>query len=522
MMYSQIVILVIVALSSMAITACKETEHLDPTSLQSANDQAKIAVNYFGDDNCRIYLKKLGKEDEDIAKVIEKNKGLSSHLLDGQDGELITEQYRTSNTRRNNLKLSGDRFFSREPTGDEALTIETIEENCRRLLLSVDSSKKPEITLKHGFIAKDQQKLFSAEFSNENRFGEITCHDDKFCTFSKINDGNRYFVYLEPASTHSDIVLGLKYHVGEESESIDTVTVKNIKFKDGNRYQDKKELGYVSHLYVALAKSDNFTWTTQSNDPHFKVVLKTGSTEQNIMNGVGKLMLNDVSKQVVSFKVATICQKLLADKCNEDFSNFRRLLLADEARLTFGFFKKTENIGELTIKLTQSFVDNWLQRKGDIYFGKTLDSQWSSFKFTFINTSQQHLYLHPTEIPRNSSYQITNQACNQQRKKAFGTIFSPPQKAAMINRQALLNHFDGCSDFERSDDTSNLEFLKQSAPYLVIKIGNSDESYRYNFTDESIDNWWHEIGEIIATATTNNEGSGQPAKELVIGLQDRR
>ena len=521
-MYSQIVILVIATLFLVTITACKETEHLDPTSLQSANDQAKIAVNYLGDDNCRVYLKKLGKGDDEINGIIEKNKGFSSHLLDGKDGELITEQYRTSHTRRNNLKFSGDRFFSREPTGDEALTIETIEENCRRLLLSVDSSKKPEITLTHGFIAKDQRKRFSAEFSNESRFGKITCHDDKFCTFSKINNGSRYFVYLEPASTHSDIVLGLKYHVGEASKSIETVTVKNIKFKDDNRYQDKKELGYVSRLYVALAKSDNFTWTTQTNDPHFKVSLKIGSDEQKVMEAEGQLKLNDkdVTKQITSFKVATICKDLLADKCNDDLSNFSQLLLADEARLSFVFFNTRDEKSERNVQLTKLFVDNWLQRKGDIYFGKTLESQWSSFKFIFANTNKQHhLYLQPMDLPRNSSYGITNPVCGP--TKTFGSIFSPPQKAALINRQALLNHFDSCSTFERSDDTSDLEFLKQSLPYLVIKTDNS-EIYRHNFTDESIDNWWHEIGEITATATTNDEGSGQPAKTLVIGLQDRQ
>ena len=524
----------------MIIVACKQTEHLDPASLGSANDQVKIAVNYHGDENCRKYVEErnnnIEEEDKkiDIDEVIKKNESSKSHLLNGKDGELITENYRTSVPNRNNLRLSGDKFFNREPTGDDPLTIETIEENCRRLVLSVDSSKPPTITFKHGFVAKDLAKRFEKDFNKDNKFGSMNCRSTNFCTFADINDGKRYFTYLEPASDHSDIVLGLSWYVGDKQESEEAITLNNIKFDDKNRYQDTEidhGQNYISHLYVALdKKQDNYKWEKQIGNPYFKVSLQTGA-EGKLLQAEGQLNPNDhdrdLTQNVARFKVATICQRLLENTCEENLSNFRQLLLDNEVKLLFSFWKKsggwfsghTEESAQ-TVILTKQFIDNWIQRKGEIYFGSNLAPQWSSFRFIFTNPNQQYLYLSTTTTPTEQlRYEIKPSAVPE--CPEFKARFSP-LTTATINRRALLNHLSkksGC--LARVANISDLEFLKQSLPTLSI-IKKNSETYKYTFTNESIDKWWREVGEITLTAETDDEEGSGEAKTLVLGLQDRR
>lgn len=547
-MYWQIVIMLMIT-APMIIIGCKQTEHLDPASLTSANDQVKIAVNYIGDEKCRVYLDKLSKEDkieeDKIEEVIGRNKEYgSSHLLNGKDGELITENYRSSHPRRHNLKLSGDRFFGREPTGEKTLAIETIEENCRRLLLSVDSSTPPTMTFTNGFIAKNQAERFKEDFlDDDDQFGEIKCEENNgFCTFSKINNGNRHFAYLEPHSGSDNIwIKSLTYYAGDTKKEAKDIELKNINFKEKSRYQDVVtpiKQSYVSHLYVAFAKVDGSNWTTEIGNPYFKVSLQTESTDEDSKNveAVGRLNLNDrdLTKNVVSFKVSTICQELLESKCEKDHSNFRQLLLANNAKLSFAYKTIEASEGdEKKHKLTESFIDNWLQRKGEIYFGEDLEAQWSSFKFIFTNPKQQNLYLSYLQSPESRlRYEIKSLALED--CPVFKGNFYP-STTAIINRKTLLDHFDNSKRaffhipwstkkcVTRDDGVSDLEFLKKSGLTLFIK--SNSETYKHMFTNESIDNWWREIGEITAVAEeTNNdqEGSGQSAKELVLGLQDRR
>ena len=543
-------------ITSMIITACKQTDHLDPASLGSANDQVKIAVNYLGDVNCRKYLEKVlvnNKEESDdeeegndainkkINEVIEKNKGSKSHLLNGKDGELITENYRESTPNRENLRLSGDKFFDRKPTGNEPLTIETIEKNCRRLVLSVDSSRPPTITFEgennHGFVAKKLEIKFLEDFSTGRQFGQMSCKGN-FCKFSEINNGDRYFTYLEPASDHNDIVLGLSWSVGDEEKSEKTITLKNIRFKDETRYQDAAvdhRQNYVSHLYVALdKKQDNYSWTTQIGNPHFKVSLQTGADSAQLLQAEGQLKLNDrdLTKNVAKFKVATICLRLLDNKCEDDLSNLRQLLLDNDVKLLFGFWENIDSqVTEFqTHKLTESFIDDWIQRKGEIYFDNIDEPEWSNFRFIFTNPNQQNLYLSTTTTPTEQfRYQIKSLRAND--CPEFKARFSP-LTTAIINRRSLLDHLDNSKRkffhnpfalkkcVTRKENDSDLEFLQKAG--LTLSIKSNLETYKYTFTDESIDSWWREIGEITVTAETGDEGGSGESKTLVLGLQDRR
>ena len=505
-----------------ALVACKQYES-DPSSLRSPNDQAKIAVNYLGDANCQKYLKGLDKNDTEIAEVIEKNKGFSSHLLDGKDGELITEEYRKSKASRNNLRFSGDRFFGDKRTEEGVLTIETIEENCRRLLLSVDANKTPTIEFTHGFVAKNQQQRFSDDFSGE-QFGDLSCEGD-FCKFSKINDGKRYFVYLEPSKDNSDIVLALDYCAdgGDGCTKLDKVTLSKIGFSDDSRYQTNQQEvgdhGYVSTLYLG-SKRAGFTGNSYESHKnlYFKVLLRTREPKVLELKADGKIDHDDgnLSNRSVEFKVADICQKLLANKCKEDQSNFGQLLLDHKTELVFSFWndipvvfdRRSKKHNDEVVPLTAEVINNWLRRKGYISLtGQDSDGSWK-YEIDFINHNPNPLWLHSEQKFRN--YRLTTPDCQDY---GLSSLHRGIHHYTGINRRALINHFANC--VYKDSSTSDLEFLKRVLPILTITTGAG--TFSHHLTEQDIDNWWQEIGGIVATNTDQEHEQQQ----LRVNFQDR-
>ena len=116
-----------------------------------------------------------GRSEAEIERVIDRNKSFGryiTHLIVGDDGELITEEFRRL---RKNFKLqfSGDRFLRKKV--NTVVSLAEIEGSCRRMLLRVDSAGvMPALTLLAGTTRKRQQfKQFQVDFGSE--YGEMLC-----------------------------------------------------------------------------------------------------------------------------------------------------------------------------------------------------------------------------------------------------------------------------------------------------------------------------------------------------------
>lgn len=180
--------------------ACKQLEESRLQTLDTPVRTAGIAVVYMGHERCRQYLQGRGRSEVEIARVVDRNRSFGryiTHLIVGDDGELITTEFRRE--RRNfKLQFSGDRFLRKKAT--TVVSMEEIESSCRRLLLRVDSAGMvPVLTLLGGTTRKRQQfKQFQVDFGGG--YGEMLCGGD-FCTFGEIRGATRYFSYLLPASS---------------------------------------------------------------------------------------------------------------------------------------------------------------------------------------------------------------------------------------------------------------------------------------------------------------------------------
>lgn len=221
------------------VIACLPTSEMSNiASIRAGDDALKIAVNYIGEAECR---KQYGEEKDAANKVIADNKNrvinLQTHLLSGKNGELISEQFKQG--RRQSLMFSGDKFFNK--TANETLTMERIRENCRRLVLSVDSDTEPTIKFTEGggFAIAQQQAGFKEIVLPEDKFGVLKCLADKpFCTFKNINKGNRYFSLIWPGDDKSKKVSATVdwTTAGGEPDSAE-ITILNLAYEDGNKPQ---------------------------------------------------------------------------------------------------------------------------------------------------------------------------------------------------------------------------------------------------------------------------------------------
>lgn len=206
-------------------------------SIASVDDALKITVSYMGDKKCRTYLRGQGAEEE-IGSVLTRNKGSSSHLLDDANGELASLEFRVHSGELK-ARFFGDKFFGK--SAHSQLTMEEIEQNCRRLILSVDSTVPPTITFDIGSSIANQKEKFEREFD----FGTPDCSSSThFCTFPQIVEGQRYFVYIEPSSMESKFSATVTYNW--EGNKTHTITIDNIVRDSDLLQEDQQQTTYTA------------------------------------------------------------------------------------------------------------------------------------------------------------------------------------------------------------------------------------------------------------------------------------
>lgn len=176
-------------------------------SLATGDDEVKIAINYLGD-NCTDPAVKT------------RHVNMSDHKLDGPNGELAVEEFKKVKN-DNNLALSGDKFLSNNSINR---SIDDIEANCRRLILSVDADSSPTITIEKGKIPEKQADKFNKDFSE---FKDFSCPDE-FCTSSNIQNGKRYFAYIEP-SNDDNFKAQLSYTYSGVGKNNISITLNDVK-----------------------------------------------------------------------------------------------------------------------------------------------------------------------------------------------------------------------------------------------------------------------------------------------------
>ena len=204
----------------------------------------RVAIYYVGEAKCQAHLEAKGRDEQYIDKVLLINKsseyieeGKNTHRLDGNKAELSSREFVTQQA---NPQLSGDKFLQ---DNDIARTLETLKENCRRLLLSIDSDTMPRISsdnLYHtsGHFEADSDaadnfwsERFAADFGDFG--GKITCGSGEqgklksLCSFSQINAGNRYFTYLYPKQGEDSLAAEVTY-TRDGEELTGTITIESI------------------------------------------------------------------------------------------------------------------------------------------------------------------------------------------------------------------------------------------------------------------------------------------------------
>ena len=177
-------------------------------SLARAEDEVKIAINYLGENNCT-----------DTA-IRTKNTNMSSHKLDGPNGELAVEEFKEAMD-KDEVVLSGDKFLA---TNKIERSIDAIEANCRRLILSIEADSQPTIKVTKGEIPENQLDRFNKDFSE---FKPFTCQD-KFCTSNEIKRGKRYFAYIKP-SKENNFKAQLSYTYDSKAKNDIPITLTEVK-----------------------------------------------------------------------------------------------------------------------------------------------------------------------------------------------------------------------------------------------------------------------------------------------------
>lgn len=214
-------------LFAILLLQCKKVGDSKPSSSVSTDNALRVTATYIGDEKCVEYYEYEDQPEpflEMAVGVIADNhdavKDIATHMLDGENGELISAERRK---RVDNLQFSGDRFFARER---KTLTLEGIESSCRRLVLSVDSDTLPTVEFKAGRARTKQRERFTK--IKLDRFGKLDCSGNTpFCTFSNVKEGKRYFVLVEPDNTKKKIRTAVTYH-RDGKKLIHTITIPNI------------------------------------------------------------------------------------------------------------------------------------------------------------------------------------------------------------------------------------------------------------------------------------------------------
>ena len=210
-------------------------------SIRSADDALKIAVNYIGDAACVNYWKGKGNEAKS-SEVIAYNKNrarqIVAHMLNGPNGELISEEYRASAPHRKHLLLSGDIFFDNMRSKNSPLDMQTIADNCRRLVLSVDSDIPPTITFEKGFAVRSQKQSLK-KMDVHGKFGDTIClQDQPFCSLECVANPNatcsankRYFVLIWPDQETKQVKANVEWKTNNKKDS-STITISHLTFQD--------------------------------------------------------------------------------------------------------------------------------------------------------------------------------------------------------------------------------------------------------------------------------------------------
>ena len=206
----------------------------------------RVAIYYVGDVKCRAHLEAKGHDEQYIEKVLLANNnakyleaGKNTHRLDGDRAELSSKEYVASlaKDQQANTQLSGDKFLKNNSI---ARTLATLKDNCRRLLLSVDSEVLPSLSSQNlyhtsGNFAADSDAAdnfwparFAADFGDFG--GKITCASDQLnslCGYAEIKAGKRYFVYLYPKPGEDSLAATVTY-TRDGEEQTETITIADI------------------------------------------------------------------------------------------------------------------------------------------------------------------------------------------------------------------------------------------------------------------------------------------------------
>lgn len=538
----------------MVLVQCKLTVG-KTESVFRANDDLKIAANYVGDARCRARLGEAGVDSAEIDRVISAHANFAKHRLNGSDGELITKQFKEARGKPH-ARLSGDRFLQRDSQVD--FYMEHIEENCRRLVFSVDAEAEPTITFKHGFVANAQKDKFLQDFSDQG-FGVLNC-GQSFCTFSNIEGGQRYFAMLEPSTHHKNIAFTIDYvpQAATQSVSVD-IELENILFRDRFRYQDKPQaepsprplqlsdfthFDHISDLYVRADGGTNLR--ILPHNTQIKVSLQQhddqGVTQRRVDAATVIEMSNtDPRKQVAMLNVSNICRNFLGNRCGAQLASFPATLSqARDVKLVMEFFAPLRRtpIHTEVIAMDTSLLKALLDRKGrHAVSGK---NGWTA-EFAFDYRSE-HLYVHtdvsafdftPSRaLPTRSVNLLLRGGYDCVGAKDFSQLVTTGQTAAQphlfmqISRARLMAHFKDQQCFaELARGKSAQQYLKALAPTLFLRVSVGANQppieYRYKLTASDIDNWFAARGGIHAPLSPTS-GAVSSSTPLAIAFQDRR
>ena len=194
--------------------------------------------------------------------------------------------------------FSGDRFFKK--TKDSSLSMRNIKDNCRRLVLSVDSDRLPTIDFHQGFAIKKQWEGFDEIALPE--FGNLTCLTDRpFCTFSKINQGKRYFTFIWPDQDTSELSATVNWI--ENGKQSATISIVNLTHEgdaptawslpvagSGKGKQDTGTLE-VTYKFNRKFKRDMLT-SRQSKVGNTACTISTGRQSEKVYILTGAAVLN--------------------------------------------------------------------------------------------------------------------------------------------------------------------------------------------------------------------------------------
>ena len=239
-----------VLLVGLLAVACVQQGDKDNTSKTedasgvSSDSSLKVSIYYVGDAKCRTHLEGEGVAEEQIVKVLQANNdaeymkdGKNTHRLDGDNAGLINKEYKD----KKDIPIFGGEKFLKD--NDIARTLATLENNCRRVLLSIDADETPSIDSNNLYhtsgnftegsdgVENFWKQRFDADFGDFG--GNITCGSDKqaelksLCHFAQINAGKRYFLPLYPKAGENSLAAEVTYK-RKSKELTEKITIEKI------------------------------------------------------------------------------------------------------------------------------------------------------------------------------------------------------------------------------------------------------------------------------------------------------